>query len=64
MNTRSFLNFLPAADTDERRARAWLVTVVLSAAIAITAVAIASSLARGETADIAHRTTAHHAQSN
>jgi hypothetical protein len=64
MNPRSLLNLCSAADADERRARACLATVVLFAAIAFTAVAIASSLARGETGRSADRTAAHHAQSN
>jgi hypothetical protein len=46
MKRASLLSLFSAADADERRARAWLATVVLLAAIVFIAVAIASGSAR------------------
>jgi hypothetical protein len=39
MNLRNLLNLFSASDADERRARAWLMTVLLLAATAFAAVA-------------------------
>lgn len=46
MKRASLLSLFSAADADERRARAWLATVVLLAAIVFIAVAIAGGPAR------------------
>jgi hypothetical protein len=56
MNPRTLLNLLSAADADERRPRAWLATVVLLAALVL--LAIASSPAHSENAEIATRRAA------
>ena len=53
---RSWLNAFSAADADERRARAWLAAVVLLTAFVL--LAIASSPARGENAEIATKRAA------
>jgi hypothetical protein len=50
MNPRSLLNLFSASDAGERRARAWLATLGLLAALAL--IAIATSPARIGTAEI------------